>query len=110
MLITFYKAVLESTLVDNFIPGTVTTKYEEAYIWWERYSSKKKNIKGAGKHIQRGKAVIISFVYDTNLLANASEFQRPNVSEHNRLSCWTSEQKLKAQINTVIPKFEIILT
>lgn len=106
----FYKAIPVKSLVPGkFIPGTVTSSYDEAYMWWERYNSKKKNIKGAAKHIERQPACIVSFDYDVNLLHSMSEFQRSGVCEHDRKSCWTSLSKDKAQINELVGVFTVVL-
>ena len=106
----FYKAipVVDLNAQGNLlIPGTVTNDIKIAELWWERYNSKKKNIKGAAKHIKRSAACIIAFDFDESLLLHHSEFQRSGVSEHNRKNCWTSGLKDKAQINSVVNKYTI---
>lgn len=104
----FYKAVPKKDLKENYIPGTVTNQFEEAFTWFNRYNSTKKNIKGAGKHIQRSEAVIIKFEYDDNKLLCHDEFQRQGVKEHDRESCWTSAGKQKAQINEPINNYKVL--
>ena len=108
-MITFYKAVPVSSLRNGFIPGTVTASYNEAYMWWERYNSSKKNIKGAAKHINRQPSAIIKFSFDETALMTSEEFQRAGVDEHSRNNSWTSAGKQKAQINTVIDNFVVVL-
>ncbi len=104
----FYKAIpVKSLLTGNFIAGTVTSSYDEAYMWWERYNGRKK--KGAARHIDRQPARIVSFDYDVNKLLPMSEFQRAGVCEHERKPCWTSLSKEKAQINEVITDFVVVL-
>ena len=93
----FYKGVLKSDLNNNYIPGTVTNKFMEAFMWYERIQSNKK--KGAAKHIRHGDAVIIEIEYEGEL-KDPSYFQASGVSEHSKENCWTSRDKQKAQINT----------
>ena len=104
----FYKACnpVDIKNKNNYIPGTVTKDFKIAYIWYERYKSKKN--KGACKHIKTcKKPVIIKFQYDENLLKDESYFQKENISEHRRENCWTSKNKDKAQINSIV-NFEIV--
>lgn len=105
----FYKALPKADLKNNLIPGTVTTSYDEAYSWWERYNSTKKNVRGPARHIDRQPAVIIKFTYDESELLGPEEFQRAGVKEHDRKSSWTSSHRDKAQINDPIKDFEIVL-
>lgn len=93
----FYKGVLKSDLKTNYVPGTVTNKFMEAFTWYERISSKKN--KGASKHIRHGEAVIIEIQYDGEL-KDPAYFQASGVCEHKKDNCWTSADKQKAQINT----------
>jgi hypothetical protein len=105
----FYKAVPVTDLrQEGYIPGTVTRSYNEAYTWWERYNSTKKNPKGPARHIKRSPAVVIKFVFTEDLLS-AVEFQREGVREHDRRCCWTSGDKVKAQINKSIQNWEVVL-
>ncbi len=92
----FYKGVLESDLKPGYVPGTVTKVFKEALMWKERIESSKK--KGAAKHVRHGKAVIVEIIFDGEIL-DACEFQRAGVKEHDRLCCWTSVAKDKAQVN-----------
>lgn len=101
----FYKALFKKDLIPGFIPGTVTSDVNEAYKWFRRYKSKKKSrydICG------RGSVVIIRFNFDETTLLTANNFQLAGVSEHNRLNCWTSSLKVKAQINTVVDTYTIV--
>lgn len=102
----FFKAVIEKVHNYNYIPGTVTTDINEAYIWKCRLESKKN--KGASKHIPHGKAIIISFNFDSSELKSHEYFQVTGVHEHNKENCWTSTTKTKAQINTPISNYEIL--
>lgn len=101
----FYKGVLCYFLDDKFIPGTVTTNISEAMVWADRISGRK--TKGACKHVKHGKSCIIQLEFDETLLLTAQEFQRAGVKEHNRLNCWTSEAKTKAQINNRV-KYSVL--
>ena len=101
----FYKGVLCSFLDGKFIPGTVTINISEALVWAERIGGKK--TKGACRHIKHGKSCIIQLEFDESLLLTAQEFQRAGVKEHNRLNCWTSEAKTKAQINNRV-KYSVL--
>ena len=94
----FYKGVLESDLKNNYVPGTVTTVFNEALMWKERIQSKKN--KGAARNVRHGQAVVIEIVYDGEINTH-EEFQKAGVAEHSRMNCWTSQAKNKAQINTV---------
>ena len=95
----FYKGVLLADLNKaNYTPGTVTKKFNEALMWKERIQSNKS--KGAAKHVNHGKAVMIEITFDETILLNHDEFQRPEVTEHQRNNCWLSSAKDKAQINT----------
>jgi hypothetical protein len=94
----FYKGVLESDLKTSYVPGTVTTVFNEALMWKERIESNK--TKGAARNVRHGKSVIIEIVYESDI-ATHEEFQRSGVKEHNRVNCWTSSAKNKAQINSV---------
>jgi hypothetical protein len=40
-------------------------------------------------------------------LKDESYFQKENISEHRRENCWTSKNKDKAQINSIV-NFEIV--
>lgn len=93
----FYKGVLATDLMPGYVPGTVTAVFSEALMWKERICGKK--TKGASRHVRHGKAVIVEITYDGELL-DSSHFQKEGVSEHDRLNCWTSAAKTKAQINT----------
>jgi hypothetical protein len=101
----FYKGTLRSFLKPGFIPGTVTRDVNEAACWADRISGKSK--KGPSKHISHGKSCVIAIVYDEKKLKPAAEFQRPGVHEHKRENCWTSDAKIKAQINTPV-EYEIL--
>lgn len=112
----FYKACLLTDLLfingqyhpggsDEYIPGTMTNKYSEAALWHERIRSTK--TKGIHRNIKHGRSVIIEVEYDESTLLDHCEFQRSGVKEHDRLNCWTSSQKQKAQINTVV-KYRIM--
>lgn len=57
----FYKGVLVTDLKPGYIPGTVTTVFNEALMWKERISGKK--AKGASKHVRHGQSVIIEITY-----------------------------------------------
>lgn len=94
----FYKGVLKSDLKQDFIPGTVTTVFNEALMWKERIESKKN--KGAARNVRHGQAVVVEIVYDGEIHTH-EEFQKAGVAEHSRMNCWTSSAKNKAQINTV---------
>lgn len=107
--VTFYKAVPISSLKKGLIPGTVTTSYDEALQWYERYNSTKKNPKGPARHIDRQPACIIKFKYDVEKLLSSDEFQRAGVKEHDRRSSWTSLAREKAQINDPISDYEVVL-
>jgi hypothetical protein len=96
--IKFFKGVLESDLKNNYVPGTVTTVFNEALMWKERIESNKR--KGAARNVRHGKSVIIEITYEGEI-ATHEEFQRSGVKEHNRVNCWTSSAKNKAQINSV---------
>lgn len=96
--IKFYKGVLESDLKSNYVPGTVTTVFNEALMWKERIESNKR--KGAARNVRHGQSVIIEIVYVGEITSH-EEFQRSGVKEHNRCNCWTSSAKNKAQINSV---------
>lgn len=100
----FYKGVLISHLSEQYKPGTVTTNFNIAYVWYERISGRKK--KGAARHVPHGASCIIAIEYDGVLLEHA-EFQRYGIKEHERENCWTSAAKDKAQINTVC-KYRIL--
>lgn len=103
----FYKAILEKNLNNEaIIPGTVTTDFDEAMLWYNRYNSKKNN--GITRHLEKGKAVIIELYFDETELKSAFEFQRAGVHEHQRMNCWTSIMKTKAQINTPIYKWKVV--
>lgn len=95
----FYKGVLQSDLKHNYVPGTVTTNFNEALMWKERIESSKS--KGAARNVRHGKAIIIEINFDGEILSH-DEFQKAGVSEHNRNNCWTSQHKTKAQINEVV--------
>jgi hypothetical protein len=102
----FYKGVLLADLNKaSYVPGTVTTKFNEALMWKERIESNKS--KGVAKHVKHGKAVIIEILYDEASLADHFEFQRAGVTEHERINCWLSQAKDKAQINTAV-NFKIL--
>lgn len=101
----FYKGVLVSDLKESYIPGSVTTSYEEALIWKYRIESKK--TKGAARHVRKGKSCVIAIEFDQTKLMNHEEFQRSEVKEHNRTSCWMSAVKDKAQLNTVC-QYEVV--
>lgn len=107
--VTFYKALPQADLKKDLIPGTVTTSYQEAYTWWERYNSVKKNVRGAARHIKRQPAVIISFSFPVADILGPEEFQRAGVSEHDRKTSWTSAAKQKAQINSPIKTYKVVL-
>lgn len=94
----FYKGVLESDLKTNYVPGTVTTIFNEALMWKERIESKKN--KGAARNVRHGKAVVIEINYSGEL-GSELDFQVSGKPEHQRNNCWTSIVKTKAQINTV---------
>jgi len=96
---TFYKAINKKDFRVPMIPGTVTNNLDEAILWYRRYSSRKKNVRGAARHIKRGESIIIKFEFDESTLLGPEEFQRNGISEHERKSCWTSIMKQKAQIN-----------
>ena len=102
----FYKGILESDLKINLIPGTVTADFNEAYMWYERINSKKNY--GASRHIKHGKAVIISFEVDENLILSPEHFQQVGVHEHEVETCWTSNEHVKAQINFPINNYDIL--
>lgn len=102
----FYKGVLESDLKHNYIPGTVTTVFNEALMWKERIESSKN--KGAARNVRHGKAVVIEIEFGGEILSH-EEFQRSGVSEHTRSNCWTSQHKTKAQINSVV-QYRILTT
>lgn len=104
--VKFYKGVLESDLKSNYVPGTVTTVFNEALLWKERIESNKK--KGAARNVRHGKSVIIEIIYEGQITSH-EEFQRSGVKEHNRINCWTSSAKNKAQINSVC-KYRILNT
>lgn len=104
--VKFYKGVLESDLKSNYVPGTVTTVFNEALMWKERIESNKR--KGAARNVRHGKSVIIEIVYEGEIMSH-EEFQRSGVKEHNRLNCWTSSAKNKAQINSVC-SFRVLST
>lgn len=93
----FYKGVLVTDLKPGYIPGTVTTVFNEALMWKERISGKK--VKGASKHVRHGQSVIVEITYVGDLLDH-TYFQKEGLTEHNRPNCWTSVGKTKAQINT----------
>jgi hypothetical protein len=76
----------------------VTTIFNEALMWKERIESKKN--KGAARNVRHGESVVIEIVYVGNI-GSHDEFQKSNVKEHDRVNCWTSVAKTKAQINTV---------
>lgn len=78
--------------------------FKIAHIWKERISGKPK--KGASSHISHGKSFVIEIIYDGSL-NNHNEFQTTGISEHNRLNCWTSAAKDKAQIN-VACKYRVL--
>jgi len=101
----FYKGVLIRDLTNSYTPGTVTSDINEALVWKERIDSKKN--RGASKHIRHGDSVIIEFQYTDELL-DSSYFQKEGVREHDRLNCWTSDAKVKAQINSVIDSYRIL--
>ena len=67
-------------------------------MWKERIESNKK--KGAAQHVRHGKALIIEITYVDEIHSH-DEFQKAGVIEHNRMNCWTSVAKTKAQINTM---------
>lgn len=94
----FYKGVLATDLKPGYVPGTVTTIFNEALMWKERISGKK--AKGASKHVRHGQSVIIEITYTGEVLDH-THFQEEGVTEHNRPNCWTSAAKTKAQINTL---------
>ena len=93
----FYKGVLVTDLKPGYVPGTVTTVFNEALMWKERISGKK--TKGASKHIRHGQSQIVEIAYTGDLLDH-THFQKEGVCEHSRPNCWTSAAKTKAQINT----------
>lgn len=95
----FYKGVLRSFLNDKFIPGTVTKELSEALTWADRIKSNKRH--GPARHIKHGSSCVIKMEIDETTLLDYNEFQRPGVIEHKRKNCWTSQSKVKAQINTV---------
>ena len=102
----FYKGVLVKDLNPNYVPGTVATEFKVALEWAERINSNKK--KGAAKHVRHGDSCVIEIEYNGELLSH-DEFQRSGVKEHERMSCWTSSAKDKAQLN--IPcKYRILST
>lgn len=94
----FYKGVLKSDLKQDYKPGTVTTVFNEALMWKERIESNKS--KGAARNVRHGQAVVIEILYDGEIHTH-EEFQKAGVQEHERMNCWTSQAKTKAQINTV---------
>jgi predicted transcriptional regulator len=103
----FYKSIYKEDIKNNYIPGTVTTDIKEACVWFQKYSSVyKKKKKFSIK--RNGEAIIIKFIFDENLIKSHLEFQKNGVSEHNRLNCWTSQYKTKAQINSPIENIQII--
>lgn len=97
MKMKFYKGVLVTDLKPVYVPGTVTTLFNEALMWKERISGNK--AKGASKHIRHGQSVIIEIDYTDGLFVH-THFQVEGVAEHSRVNCWTSIAKTKAQINT----------
>ena len=100
----FYKACFKEDLSLHYIPGTVTTDKFEAYKWFRRYSSKKKDqffIK------REGEPIIIKFSFPEKEIGSHKIFQN-NVAEHNRITCWTSSLKTKAQINKEILSWKIL--
>ena len=97
----FYKGVLLTDLeVSQYIPGTVTKDIWEAQKWVEQIQTKKHN--GKSRHSRKGQACIIEIDFPENELHSCVEFQRAGVTEHARISCWTSNLKTKAQINTPV--------
>lgn len=102
----FFKAIRLDELKQDLIPGTVTNCFDEALLWLNRYNSKKKN--GITRHIRTGKAVIIEFEFDENILKAPCNFQVKGISEHNKETCWTSILKQKAQINIIVKNWKII--
>ena len=97
----FYKGVLVTDLeVKDYIPGTVTIDIWEAQKWADQIQTKKHN--GKSKHSRKGISCIIEINFPEDGLLLSNEFQRSGVTEHNRYSCWTSNLKTKAQINTVV--------
>lgn len=110
----FFKAVNEKDLKQNqdnaYIPGTCTKDPKEALEWYFRYNlpehkKPKKKEYGARRHIKRGKAQLIAFMVDTDFLLSSEEFQRSGAKEHCRKNCWTSKEKIKAQINMPIGNY-----
>ena len=95
----FYKGALANDLKSGYIPGTVTTVFNEALMWKERISGNKQ--KGAAKHLKHGRSVIIEIDYAGDILDHL-HFQKEGVTEHSRVNCWTSLAKTKAQINTPV--------
>jgi hypothetical protein len=103
----FYKGVLVTDLVSDYVPGSVTRRFNEALMWKERIESKKS--KGAARHSRKGKACVIEIDFDESLLLSHEEFQRTGVSEHKRQNCWMSADHQKAQINTPV-SYHILTT
>ena len=97
----FYKGVLVTDLeVKDYIPGTVTINIWEAQKWVDQIQTNKHN--GRSRHSRKGIACIIEINFPEDKLLPGSEFQKSGVAEHNRISCWTSNLKTKAQINTAL--------
>ena len=102
----FYKGVLVTDLeVKDYIPGTVTVDIWEAQKWVDQIQTKKHN--GKSRHSRKGVACIIEINFPEDKLLLSTEFQRSGVSEHSRISCWTSNLRTKAQINTAV-NFKIL--
>ena len=102
----FYKGVLVTDLeVKDYIPGTVTINIWEAQKWVDQIQTNKHN--GKSRHSRKGIACIIEINFPEDKLLLGNEFQRSGVSEHSRISCWTSNLKTKAQINTAV-NFKIL--
>ncbi len=102
----FYKGVLVTDLeVKDYIPGTVTVDIWEAQKWVDQIQTKKHN--GKSRHSRKGVACIIEINVPEDKLLLSTEFQRSGVSEHSRISCWTSNLRTKAQINTAV-NFKIL--
>ena len=107
-MITFYKGVRIADLGGNYTPGTVTTDFMTALEWKERIQSNKRR-DGVVRHSRPGESCIIEIQFDEQCLLSHDEFQRAGVTEHARMSCWTSSVKDKAQIN-VLCQYRVLNT
>jgi hypothetical protein len=95
----FYKACFVNDVIDTYIPGTVTCDIREALKWFLRYNSKKRT----NYDIKRsGIPCLIKFNYNIDKLENARLFQSKGIKEHEICDCWTSNSKIKAQINSPV--------